>query len=183
MSISQARLKELLHYDPESGVFTWKVGRSRTRAGSIVATKDRKGYLKVMIDKKTHYLARMAFLYMEGQEPMVFVDHINGVRADNRWRNLREVSVIENARNQRLHSTNTSGLPGVTWDDRGQWRAYAGLGSKYIFLGRFGALLDAAAARKSFERSKGYHSNHGNKRGITVVNALDLVSMGERSVS
>ncbi|MEO4015523.1 HNH endonuclease [Pseudomonas rossensis] len=179
MSISQARLKELLHYDPESGVFTWKVGRSRTRAGSIVATKDRKGYLKVMIDKKTHYLARLAFLYMDGQEPAVFVDHINGVRADNRWRNLREASVIENARNQRLHSTNTSGLPGVTWDKRGQWRAYAGLKSKYIFIGRFDVLLDAAAARKSFERRYCYHSNHGNKPGMTVVNAHQLIENKE----
>lgn len=78
MPISQAQLKELLHYDPGTGVFKWRVGRSRTRAGSVVATKDRKGYLKVMINKKTHYLARLAFLYMNGKFPSEFVDHISG---------------------------------------------------------------------------------------------------------
>jgi hypothetical protein len=177
MPISQAQLKELLHYDPETGVFKWRVGRSRTRAGSVVATKDRKGYLKVMINKKTHYLARLAFLYMNGKFPAEFVDHISGVRTDNRWCNLREVSPLENARNQRLHCVNKSGVHGVSWDERGEWRVYATLNGKNKFLGRYPSLLDAAAARKSFERCNGYHSNHGNKTGMKVVNAHDLVSM------
>lgn len=161
MSISESRLKEMLHYDPVSGVFTWKVDRSRTKAGCIAASKTGKGYLTVMIDGKRHSLHRLAFIFMGEPEPPEFVDHINGDRADNRWANLRTATMTQNARNQRRHSTNTTGLPGVIWDQRTRWRAYAYLDGRYLALGRYHTLLDAAAARKSFESRHDYHANHG----------------------
>ncbi|USU01727.1 HNH endonuclease [Pseudomonas siliginis] len=176
MHISIEVLKTLLSYDPDTGQFTWKVRRSRTEAGSIAATKATNGYLLVMINKKYLSLHRIAFLYMGYESPPDCVDHINGDITDNRWANLRPATATENARNQKLHSTNSSGLPGVAWDRRGRWRAYGGQHSRYIYLGRFDSLLDAAAARKSFERRNGYHANHG-RSAIPVVNAHDLVSM------
>ncbi|NWD65774.1 DUF1937 family protein [Pseudomonas sp. IPO3774] len=161
MSISQAKLKELLHYNPVTGVFTWVIGRSRTAAGSVANTKDRKGYLKAVIDKKPYYLHRLAFLFMVGEFPPDLVDHINGDRADNRWCNLRPVTYLENARNQKLNSGNLTGVRGVSWDERSSWKAYAYQNNRQIFLGRFDSLFEAAAARRSFELQHKYHGNHG----------------------
>lgn len=157
---NQEYLEELLSYDPGSGLFTWRVDQGSARAGSVAATKATNGYLVVMVDKKYRSLHRMAFAFM-GQEVPDCVDHINGDRTDNRWLNLRAATAIDNARNQRLHRTNSTGLPGVMWDQRSRWRAYGYHGGRYLALGRYQSLLDAAAARKSFESQNGYHSNHG----------------------
>jgi len=153
-------LKELLSYDPVSGLFRWRVDQGSAKAGSLASTVATNGYLVVMVDKKYQSLHRLAFAFME-QEVPESVDHINGNRTDNRWINLRSATSIENARNQRLHSTNSTGLPGVMWDQRSRWRAYGYLGGRYLALGRYQSLLDAAAARKSFESLHGYHFNHG----------------------
>jgi hypothetical protein len=157
---NQDYLKELLSYDPASGLFAWKVDQGSAKAGSVAATKATNGYLVVMVDKKYQSLHRLAFAFM-GREVPDCVDHINGNRTDNRWKNLRAATAIENARNQRLHRTNSTGLPGVTWDQRSRWRAYGYLSGRYLALGRYQSLLDAAAARKSFESQNGYHYNHG----------------------
>lgn len=175
---NQDYLKDLLSYDPGSGLFTWRVDQGSAKAGSVAATKATNGYLVVMVDKKYQSLHRLAFAFM-GREVPGCVDHINGDRTDNRWRNLRAATAIENARNQRLHRTNSTGLPGVMWDQRSRWRAYGYLGGRYLSLGRYHCLLDAAAARKSFECSNNYHANHGNKPGMTVVNAHDLINNKE----
>ena len=161
MSISQAKLKELLHYNPVTGVFTWVIGRSRTAAGTAANTKDRKGYLKVVIDKKPYFLHRLAFLFMTGQLPPDLVDHINGDPSDNRWSNLRLATYPENARNRKIRAGNLIGVHGVSWDERSSWKAYAYENKRQIFLGRFTSLFDAVAARKSFELQHKYHGNHG----------------------
>lgn len=161
MSITPEYLKSLLAYSPETGVFTWLVSRSRTIAGSVAGSIGSSGYLTVMIDKKRYNLHRLAFVYMVGELPEAFVDHISGNKTDNRWENLRPASAIENARNQKRSSKNLSGLPGVSWDARGKWRAFGYTDGKQINLGRHDSLLDASASRKSFENQHGYHANHG----------------------
>ncbi|ODB34396.1 hypothetical protein A9L43_26320 [Pseudomonas mosselii] len=161
MSITKSRLDELLSYDPESGDFTWKVNRGTAKAGSVIRRKNRHGYLVTAIDGKNFMLHRLAFICMGHPEPPDCVDHINGERSDNRWSNLRLATYTQNNRNQRLHSTNTSGIPGVMWDQRKRWRAFAYLDGRYLALGRYHTLLDAAAARKSFESRHDYHANHG----------------------
>lgn len=161
MSISQAKLKELLHYNPVTGVFTWVIGRSRTVAGTVAGSLVSSGYLTVMIDRKRHNLHRLAFVYMLGRHPPEFVDHINGQKTDNRWINLRAASAVENARNQKRSCKNSSGISGVSWDSRGLWRSFGYLAGKQITLGRYSSKFEAAAARKSFENSLGYHENHG----------------------
>ena len=157
---NQGYLEELLSYEPDSGLFIWRIDQGSAKAGSVAATKATNGYLVVMVDKKYQSLHRLAFAFM-GREVPDCVDHINGDRTDNRWKNLRAATAIENARNQRLHRTNSTGLPGVMWDQRSRWRAYGYLDGRYLALGRYKSLLDAAAARKSFECLNGYHSNHG----------------------
>ena len=89
--LTQARLRELLHYDPRTGLWTWRVVRGPANVGDLAGAWHRKGCITICIDG-VHYLAhRLAFLYMVGSIPDR-VNHKNDNRADNRWKNLREVT-------------------------------------------------------------------------------------------
>lgn len=138
----QAKLKELFHYDPETGLFVRKVSRGNTKAGDVAGSKDNKGYLRVLFNGKREKLHRLAFLYMEGRFPSGQVDHKNGVKDDNRWENLREVSNEENASNRTKSNTNNQlGVLGVyRFGDK--YRAMF----KGKHLGLFETIDEAAAA-------------------------------------
>ena len=103
MSLTQERLKELLHYDPETGAFTRAVSRhgGRHKAGVLVGCPTAKGYLRVRIEGELHYLHRLAFLYVTGAWPEGVVDHLDGNNQNNRWGNLRDVPQRVNAENHR----------------------------------------------------------------------------------
>jgi hypothetical protein len=102
--VSLERLKELLHYDPETGAWTRRVavGRhGRYRAGSPAGTINPKlGYVVICIDYQHYYGHRLAWLYMTGEWPSDEVDHKNLVRHDLRWENLREATETQNRRNR-----------------------------------------------------------------------------------
>jgi HNH endonuclease len=88
--ITRTRLKEFLHYDPETGVFTWLVKPCRNiLAGSIAGNVMNEGYVMVKIDRKNYKAHRLAWLYVHGTFPPDQLDHINRGRADNRLCNLR----------------------------------------------------------------------------------------------
>lgn len=90
------------------------------------------------------------------------IDHINGIRDDNRIENLRLVTRADNMRNSRRRKDNTSGVMGVSWHSAtGKWRAYIGGQDGPLHLGMFADWFDAVCARKSAERRQGYHANHG----------------------
>ncbi|MCP4493278.1 MAG: HNH endonuclease [Gammaproteobacteria bacterium] len=154
--LTQEYLKKKFHYVPQTGVFVRK-GRVRTRGratkakrcGSLLFT----GYLSVTIQYKAYTLHRLAFLYMQGYFPEHEVDHINGVRTDNRWENLRHVTRRCNTQNSCLHSLNSSGYKGVSWDGRkgGHWRSYITIMGKQISLGYYKCKLDAGLARITAE--------------------------------
>lgn len=116
-TLTQERLKEVLHYDPETGVFTWRVKACNRwpQVGRVAGTPDGKGYLMVAIDRTRYKLHRLAFLYMTGSMPPHQVDHISGLVDDNRWVNLRLASQAENMQNRRVRLDNSSGHPGVNW--------------------------------------------------------------------
>jgi len=113
--MDQATLKELLHYDPETGVFTWNVDRQRVKAGSEAGQVKVDGYRHIKISGKVFRAHRLAFLYITGAWPDQEVDHINGEKLDNRWCNLRDVSRKTNEQNARkpMHH-NKSGFLGVS---------------------------------------------------------------------
>lgn len=118
--LTQERLKHLLRYNPETGVFTWLVLPKRTRSnkGDIFGTWDR-GYFVGQVDGVLYKLHRLAFLYMTGAFPPEQVDHINGVRSDNRWCNLRVCNNAENNQNRGRQANNKFGIKGVDlMDDR-----------------------------------------------------------------
>jgi hypothetical protein len=148
--LTQARLKELLHYDPETGHFTWRVSRSRTPAGSRAGTPGSNGYTNIGIDGVLRLAHRLAFLYMTGALPPE-VDHINRDKSDNRWANLRPASRRENEGNKGLLSNNTSGHRGVSWYKRTRkWSAKGKRDGRQIHLGYFDTLEEAAAAAQAW---------------------------------
>ena len=113
-TLTQNRLKELLHYDPETGIFTWRVSRRGAKSGSVAGVHDN-GYIRIKIDYELYLAHRLTFLYMEGYFPEYHVDHKNRIRDDNRWSNLRHVSRQCNQRNASIAKDNTSGITGVCW--------------------------------------------------------------------
>ena len=114
LTLTQARLKELLHYDPETGVFTWLERRGMALKGSVAGNLNQTGYIHIYVLNKPYKAHRLAWLYMHGVWPDGFIDHINGVRNDNRICNLRPVTNQENVCNiKNARSDSQSGLLGA----------------------------------------------------------------------
>ena len=137
--LTQKRLKELLHYDPETGIFIrLKNAGSRSSRGDIAGGPGGCGYRTIGIDGKRYLASRLAWLYQEGYFPENQVDHKNRIRHDDRWENLRHVTQVCNSRNSKTRTTNTSGITGVSWDQRYQkWAAYIMILGKKYHLGYF----------------------------------------------
>lgn len=116
-NIQHARLKELLHYDPETGNLTWLVARSGAgKVGSIAGSQHIAGYRAVYLEYKAYLAHRLAWFYVFQSWPTGQIDHINGVRSDNRLSNLRDVDAFVNQQNRRSATRgNLSGFLGVTW--------------------------------------------------------------------
>ena len=146
--LTQARLKELLSYDPLTGGFTRlkRVGRSGP-VGSIVKTPHIAGYLTAAVDGQEYLQHRLVWLWVHGVFPPEGVDHINGVRSDNRLANLRLANKAENAQNKRMQRNNTSGCIGMSWRaNRGHWIAQLNVHGKHHYLGGYKTIEQAAAA-------------------------------------
>lgn len=161
--LSSEILKALLSYDPDTGVFT-RIKRTSTRikCGDIAGAKSDQGYTIIGLLSKRFRAHRLAWLYMTGEWPDEDIDHINGVRSDNRWVNLRSVSRHENLKNASIRSDNSSGVTGVSWDNKNSaWRAKVQVSGKTIHVGRFKLLDDALAAVKAARSDCGFHENHG----------------------
>lgn len=149
MSITPTRLRELLHYDPDTGVFTWRVSRGgMAQAGSVAGTTHPQGYLRITVDRRLYLAHRLAFFYTHGRWPTNEIDHVNCVRSDNRLINLREATRSENKQNSRCAQMNSkSGLLGVCWDKRrGRWVAKITLDGNTMHLGYFDSSEEAHAA-------------------------------------
>lgn len=161
--ITAEQAKTALDYNPETGLFTWKIRAAKhINIGAIAGGHDSHGYLRISIQGTRRQAHRIAWLLMTGCWPADQIDHINGIRDDNRWRNLRCVTHHENQRNMAKYSSNTSGVTGVCWHkQRGKWKSEIKGDMRKIYLGLYITLFDAAAARKSAELLYGYHENHG----------------------
>ena len=119
-----AELREVLSYDPETGVFRWKVRvHPSVPAGTIANSKHSCGYLKFNYKRKLYYCHRAAWLFFYGKDPgEAEIDHINGNKSDNRITNLRLATSGSNKWNAKALSNNTSGYKGVFWrKDRNYW--------------------------------------------------------------
>ena len=162
--LDQQQLKKLMHYNADTGLFTWIAKPSnRVNLGDVAGTHSSYGYIFIMNEGRRYSAHRLACLYMKGQWPTHQMDHINHVRDDNRWVNLREATHLENHHNQSMNKNNTSGHTGVYWEKAiSKWRARIWNKGKKIHLGVFTSKAAAIAARKEANTKYGYHVNHGN---------------------
>lgn len=172
-TLTAERLKELLEYDENTGKFTWiSVNSNRVKIGDIAGTVNNHGYRVTTVDGKKNQEHRLVWLYTYGNFPDKFIDHIDGDRANNLLSNLRECSIIENARNVKIMDTNTSGFKGVSYSERdGTYSAYLTSGGKCKNLGarstpEEASLLYEAAAKEL--HGKFYRDT--TKRGCSLGN-------------
>ena len=152
--LTAEKLRELLHYEPATGIFTWKVSTGpRVKAGDVTGCQSGGGYLEIKLQNRRYQAHRLAWLHVYGNWPKDQIDHVNRVRTDNRISNLREVSHKQNNQNRGKPSNNTSGHPGVCWHKQNsKWVARIMHNYKPIHLGRFTDIEEAIAARKAAEK-------------------------------
>lgn len=151
--ISRDRLLEVLDYNPDTGIFTWKITLSnRAKAGQIAGVVNNTGHIRISIDKHKYYAHSLAWFYMYGVWPRKLMDHINRNPADNRICNLREASKSQNSMNRELQSNNISGTTGVWYSLRqNRWCARITVDNQIIGLGTYKTLEEAVQARKIAE--------------------------------
>lgn len=176
--LTQALLRELIHYDPSTGAFTWKArdrkwfGSDRmwrctnTRlCGERAGSDDGNGYTRIRILGVAYRGHRLAWLYVHGRWPRHEIDHIDHNPRNDAIANLREATHGVNLRNQAMRKTNTSGHTGVYWSTRRlKWVSEILVQGRKIHLGSFALKPDAISARKKAERLHGFHENHGKSR-------------------
>jgi hypothetical protein len=152
------RLREVLHYNPETGIFTWLISTSnRVRAGDVAGCVHKaSGYLRIKLDGRNYKAHRLAFLFMTGIWAPHQIDHSNLVKTDNRWVNLRMATGSQNSANTCAGANNKSGYKGVSWYKRNhKWLAQIQINGKCIFLG-YRDTKDEAAALYA-EAAEKYH--------------------------
>jgi len=158
--VSQERLAELLDYDPETGLFVWRPrkGPAKRFNGKIAGAAHTKGYVRIVIDQKNYFAHRLAWFYVHGVWPPEDVDHINGVRNDNRIANLRLASRSENLANKVCGSDRR----GVCWHKKAKkWAVSVKAARKSHHIGLFDDLEEAVkAAARARENIHGEFANH-----------------------
>lgn len=147
MVTTQSQLKEVLDYNPDTGIFKWLVKlNTRILIGQRAGNTSSCGYRKIKIGGKLYREHRLAFLFMTGSIPKC-IDHINRIKVDNRWINLREATYSQNRANTQLYTNCKSGIKGVSFHDKsGKWRAGITVNAKRIDLGYHETKEEAASA-------------------------------------
>ncbi len=164
--LTQDLLKSLLDYDPSTGVFSWKVTNT-TRScikGRRAGYEGKDGYrnIKIMGVKYREHI--LACLYMKGQLPKESVDHIDQVRSNNTWSNLREVTHAENCLNKGATRKSKTGHQGVWYNrDTFNYLAYIHKGKRRVWQKYFPTCAEAVEARKAKLLEFGFHPNHGKE--------------------
>lgn len=159
--LSRKNLKTILSYSKTTGLFTWLESRGRTKKGNIAGSKAKTGYLKIRINGNEYLAHRLAFFYTFGFWPKQ-IDHINGVRTDNRIKNLRGATSKDNNRNRSLSPNSKSGVIGVNWCSRlKKWVARIKVDGKNIYLGSSKSIKEVKKKRKEAEIKHGFHKGHG----------------------
>jgi len=154
---SLAELNDLLDYDPETGLFTWKKSRRGTaRAGSTAGRLHKyTGYVYIYIKSKFYLAHRLAYKMYHGSDPVDMLDHIDMDRANNRIANLRDATRTQNGGNSKSKKNSFSGVKGVQANRNlaksgistaSPWKAHITFNKKKIHLGCYKTKEEAAIA-------------------------------------
>jgi len=136
-------------------------------AGYNRLTNEGKKYLIIKIYGVAYRAGRLAWLYMNGQWPENIIDHEDGDGTNNKYKNLRDVTLHENCKNRRKRVDNKSGVCGVSWSKFcGKWHSYIWVNKKMKVIGYFDDFFEAVCSRKNAESRYGYHPNHGKERPL-----------------
>lgn len=177
--ITPELLRQLLRYEPETGMYFWKERPASMFSSEgyckkwntqyankqSMTTKGGDNYYQIRVLGINFKAHRVVWAMHYGEWPNGSIDHINGVQTDNRITNLRVVSHSENLKNMGVRKNNTSGVVGVCWDKREhRWKAFIRQGGKMFNLGNFDKIEDATQARKKAEIAFGFHPNHGTRK-------------------
>jgi hypothetical protein len=167
-------LRKRLRYEPDTGKLFWldyegvaKQWRTRRAGKEAFTSVGSVGYYKGSIDRVMYTTHRVAWAIYHGEWPTGQIDHINGVRTDNRIVNLRVVTCQENQRNAAIHKDNSSGIGGVSWcKNSSKWRARVMVDRRYISLGYFDTIEEAAEVRKQANNKYGFTDRHGTPTNV-----------------
>lgn len=175
-ALTAEQARKLLRYEPETGRLfwrerprelcpsdgDWKRWNKRFCGTEAFTASNGIGYRQGHVLGALYKAHRIIWLMHTGEWPDADIDHINGLRDDNRISNLRAASRAENGRNSCMRINNTSGVPGVWWNKRYQkWQAQIGVKGAVKYLGRFDNLEDAKSARARANSQHGFSLRHG----------------------
>jgi hypothetical protein len=155
LGLTQERLKKLLQYDPETGIFVWIGSKSRrVKNGSPAGCVSKAtGYLLIKIGYRHFTASRLAWLYMTGEWPENLVDHEDTDRLNNRWSNLRAATHAGNMQNKPVQKNTRSGLKGAHCASnpgrKKKWVAHIRVGGTLRHLGYFATPEEAHVAYTS----------------------------------
>lgn len=148
--LTQEQIKRVLHYNKDSGVFTWlQPVAKRIAIGDVAGNHDRKGYVRIRFKGVLYHAHRLAWLYVYGEYPVVDIDHVDCNKSNNSIKNLRLATKSDNATNRPLQINNTSGVKGVRWHKRDRvWTASFVFRRKTVYVGSFSSKESAEIAIK-----------------------------------
>lgn len=168
--LTQKKLKELLYYNPDTGIFRWNISKPGVRKGSIAGSINPNGYRYITINRKKYSASRIAFFLMEGFWPKYEIDHINRKKSDDRWKNLRHVPHVCNAKNRGIHKNNKSGVTGVSWNTlTNNWYASIMVNGNTKNLGYYNDFDEAVLARLAAEQHFGWNECNPNSTAYKYV--------------
>lgn len=154
--IDIVRLREVLHYNADTGVLTWRVNRRRERVGAEAGRLKDSGYRVVDVNGRGYRSHRIAWALHHGEWPKGDIDHIDGVKTNNRIANLRDVSTSVNMQNRkRAQANNRSGssVPGVSFHkETGKFEVRAIRGGRRVYVGLFANISEAESASLAYRR-------------------------------
>lgn len=189
MEITSKIIRELLHYDTDTGVFTWRrrdlkwFGHERDckrwnnryagkTAGSLHTKPNGYQFVEITLFKRPYKAHRVAWLYVTGSWPSDGIDHINRNPTDNRFVNLREATTLENGHNQSRYANNKSGVSGIFWNKRARkWYVSCGLNGVRHYLGTYQDFSCAKSAVDKFRSDNGFDDSHGAQSAPYLMGA------------
>lgn len=160
--LSQEYLRDVLHYDRETGTFTWKKNTGKKRLVGKVAGSKSEDYWEIGLLGRRYKAHRLAWFYVHGVWPQSDIDHINLDKLDNRFDNFREATRAQNNINTHPVTKSSSVRRGVCWHSQAsKWRAYITVRSRQISLGLFDDVTEAVATRVAAESK--YYGEYARK--------------------